>query len=72
MVSSYTEVLVYIASMAGLERPYEGSVGLGSYTDQKAVVCSQNEGEYSYQIYGMPFDKEDGELAFLAIFSVSV
>ena len=32
MASSYTKVLVYIASLAGLGRPYEESVGLGSYT----------------------------------------
>ena len=28
MVSSYTEVLAYIASLAGLERPYKESVCL--------------------------------------------
>ena len=40
MASRYMEVLVYIASLAGSGRPYEESgVGLGSYTDQKSVVC---------------------------------
>ena len=46
MASRCTEVLVYIASYiaswAGLERPYEESVGLGSYTDKKAVFWSKN------------------------------
>ena len=41
MASSYTGVLVYIASMAGLERPDKEFVCLGSYTDQKAVVWSK-------------------------------
>ena len=43
MTYSYMELLVYIASLAGLERPYEESVGLGSYTDQKAVVLSKTK-----------------------------
>ena len=59
MAFSYTEVLVYIASLAGLERPYQESVGLESYTDQKAVVLSKNESDYSYQFCGRPFDKEE-------------
>ena len=63
MASSYTEVLAYIASLAGLKRTYEG---LGSYTDQKAVVLSKNEGEYLY-FYRRPFDKEMKN-AFWAIF----
>ena len=61
---------VYIASLhclAALERPYEESVGLGSYMDQKAVVLSKNEGDYLYQSYGRSFDKEDRELGVLQI-----
>ena len=61
MAYSYTEVLVYIASLAGLERPYEESVGLGSYMGQKAVVLSKNEVDYLYQFCGRPFDKEEEE-----------
>ena len=34
ILSSYTEVLLYIASMAGLERPYKESVGL-----RKQLFC---------------------------------
>ena len=45
------------SQFSGLERPYEESVGLGSYTDQKAVVWSKNEGKYSYQFYGRLCDK---------------
>ena len=52
MASSYTEMLVYIAGLAGLERPYIDSIGLGSYTDQKSVVLSKNEGECMYQFCG--------------------
>ena len=55
---SYMEVVVYIATLPGLERPYEESV-LGSYTDKKAVVLSKNEGNYLYQFYGRSFDKEE-------------
>ena len=58
---SYIEVLVYIASLARLERPYKKSVCLVSYTDQKAVVLSKNEGDYLYQFCGRPFDKEEEE-----------
>ena len=52
-------MLVYIASLAGLERPYEDS--LGSFTDQKAESSCfvQKKGDYSYQFYGRPFDKEE-------------
>ena len=66
MAYSYTEVLVYISSLPGLEGPTK-SVDLGSYTNQKAVVLSKNEGNNSYQYYGRPFDKEedDGELLFM-------
>ena len=39
MVYSYMEVLVYMASLADLERPYKESVQ-GSYTDKKAGVLS--------------------------------
>ena len=46
MVYSYVEVLVYIASLAGKEGPYEES-------NQKAVVPSKKEGDYSYQCYGI-------------------
>ena len=46
MPSSYTEVLIYMASLAGLERPYEESIGLRSYTVQKSVALSKNEGDY--------------------------
>ena len=64
-------MLVYLASLAGLERLYKESAGLGSYTDQKAVVLSKNESDYSYQFYGSPFDKEEeeeaGKLEFLQI-----
>ena len=48
------------SQFGSLERPYEESVGLGSYTDQKSVVLSKNEGEYSYQFYGRPLDDDDG------------
>ena len=51
-----SRVLVYIASLAGLERPYIRRRML-SNTDQKAVVLSKNEGEYLYQFYGREEDK---------------
>ena len=56
-------MLVYKVSLVGLERPYEESVGVRSYTEQlqKAVVRSKNEGNYSYQFYGRRFDKEEEE-----------
>ena len=41
MASSYMEVLVYIASMAGFERSYKESIGLRSYTDQNQLFCQR-------------------------------
>ena len=46
-----SEVLIH-SQFGSLERPYKESIGLGSYIDQKSVVLSKNEGEYTYQFCG--------------------
>ena len=53
MASTYTEVLVYIASLVSLESPTNNQL---IYDHTRS--CFVQKGEYLYQFYGRPFDKK--------------
>ena len=41
------------SQFGSLERSYEEAIALGSCTNQKSVILSKNEGEYTYQFCGI-------------------
>ena len=65
---------MYIASLAGVERPHKESVGLGSYMymEQKAVVLSKYKSEYSYQLMVGHLIKKKRRIIVLASFCMSL